>query len=279
MLIPASKWPLLNKSFMLYTRRYLQRSFHAVHLLGEPPQIADDGRTPLLVCLNHSSWWDVLMGFFVEKELFDWDYYAVMDARQLQRYKFFAHMGVIGVDRTSLAGAKEFLQYGTGLLQGQRRSLWMTPQGKMVSNHSHPITFQPGLSHLAAGLNSFYMARVAFHYEFWNERLPEAFVSVSPVEHFQRSDAKFDRKGFLHTQELALQAQVDMLLTAVQTRDAAAFTPLLRGRVGISPTYDAIRAFGARLRGQSFSPEHGDLITPQWKQKTPSVKKEDELAP
>lgn len=275
MLITAGKWPFLDHSFMLYTRRYLQRSFHAIHLLGDAPQIADDGHTPLLVCLNHSSWWDVMMGYFVERELFNWEYYAVMDARQLQRYKFFAHLGVIGVDRTSLAGAKEFVRYGTDLLQGKRRSLWVTPQGRMVSNQTRPMTFQPGLSHLAAGLSSFYLARVAFHYEFWNERLPEAFVSVSPIEHFQRTDVKFDRKGFLQTQELALQTQVETLLAAVQVRDATAFHPLLQGRVGISPTYDALRAFGARLRGQSFSPEHGDLVTPQWKQKTPTIKKEE----
>ena len=221
-----------------------------------------------------------MLGIFVQKELFDWEAYTVMDARQLQRYKFLARLGVIGVDRTSLTGAKEFLKYSTALLQGQRRALWLTPQGTMTSNHTRPITFQPGLSHLAAGLDNFYLARVALHYEFWNERLPEAFVSVSPIEHIYNVNASLDsslnRKGFLHTQEIALQMQMDTLLAAVQARDASAFTRLLQGRVGISPTYDAIRTLGARLRGQTFTPEHSNLVTPQWKQQPPTRIKEEE---
>ena len=42
---------------------------------------------------------------------------------------------------------------------------------------------------------------------------------------------------------------------------------ILSGSVGISPVYDAMRALGARLRGQKFTPEHSDLTTPQWKNK------------
>lgn len=267
MLIPAAKSPLLERYFLLYTRRYLQRSFHAVHLLGDAPHFDDDGHTPLLVYLNHSSWWDVLVGLLVETELFGWEYYTVMDARQLQRYKFFSRMGVVGVDRASLSGAKEFLSYAENLLKGKRRALWVTPQGAMLSNHARPITFQPGLSYLAAGLQNFYLARVTLHYEFWDERLPEAFVSVAPIEHIQLAGQPFDRKAFLHAQERALETQLDTLLAAVQTRDCAAFRPLLRGQVGISPIYDALRALGARLRGERFTPEHSEIQTPSWKKK------------
>ena len=58
-----------------------------------------DGRTPLIVCVNHCSWWDVLVGLFMETELFGCEWYTMMDARQLQRYRFFCRLGVIGVDR------------------------------------------------------------------------------------------------------------------------------------------------------------------------------------
>ncbi len=267
MLIPAGKWPLLEHYFLLYTRHYLRRSFHAVHLLGERPQWEDDGHTPLLVCVNHSSWWDVLLGLLVETELFGWEWYTVMDARQLERYTFFTRLGVIGVDRTSLSGAKEFLNYSQNLLKGKRRSLWLTPQGAMLSNYARPMTFQPGLGYLAAGLEDFYYTRVAFHYEFWNERLPEAFVSVAPIERISTTAPGFNRKRFLHAQERALEIQVDALLQAVQQRDPALFHSLLRGKTGISPTYDTIRRVGAKLRGESFTAEHSEIETPQWKKK------------
>jgi hypothetical protein len=267
MMIPAAKSPFLERYFLLYTRRYLRRSFHAVHLLGDAPRFDDDGHTPLLVYLNHSSWWDVLVGLLIETELFGWEWYTVMDARQLERYKFFSRLGVMGVDRASLSGAKEFLSYAETLLKGKRRALWVTPQGAMLSNYTRPITFQPGLGYLAAGLQNFHLARVTLHYEFWDERLPEAFVSVAPIEHIQIAGQPFDRKAFVHAQERALEAQLDTLLAAVQARDRAAFHPLLRGQVGISPVYDAMRALGARLRGERFTPEHGEVQTPQWKRK------------
>ena len=267
MLIPAGKWPLIERYFMSYTRHYIQRSFHAVHVQGALPRFDDDGRTPLLVCMNHSSWWDVMLGLYIEQKLFGWEWYAVMDARQLLRYKFFARLGVIGVDRTSLSGAREFLTYANTLLKGKRRSLWMTPQGEMLSNYARPVTFQPGMGHLAGSLGEFYFTRVVLHYEYWDERLPEAFVSLSPVERVCIGEGGFDRKRWTRAQELALTAQMDTLLADVQSRDHAAFQTVLRGRVGISPTYDAIRALGSKLRGQSFTPEHGEVVTPQWKEK------------
>jgi len=266
-MIPAAKSPFLEKCFRLYTRRYLQRSFHAVHRLGDVPEIASEGRTPLLVCLNHSSWWDVPLGFFAATDLIGWECYGVMDERQLRRYRFFAKLGMIGVDRTGLTGAKEFLGYCERLLRGRRRALWMTPQGEMVSSRTRPIRFQPGLGHLAERLGSFCVTTIALHYEFWGERLPEAFVSLSPVVRIEAAEGDFDRKAFVHAQEQRLEAQLDTLLALVQRRDATAFQPLLQGRAGVSPTYDSLRALSARGQGARFTAEHGAVVTPPWKRK------------
>ena len=263
-MIPAGKPTVFTPYVYDYVRRYLRRSFHTVHLLGEPPQFEDDGKTPLLVCLNHSSWWDVLLAFHLEREFFGWERYGVMDERQLRRYRLFTNLGMIGVDRTSLQGAREFLDYTEKLLSGQRRALLLTPQGAMLSNHIRPVSFQPGLAHLAQRLGHFHIARVALHYEFWDDKLPEAFVSVSPIETFT-TDAEFSRRDFLHRQERQLEAELDTLLITVRKRDPAALKSLLHGKTGISPTYDFLRALSARLRGQDFASDHSALTTPKWK--------------
>lgn len=249
-----------------YVGRYLRRSFHTVHLFGEPPQFDDDGRTPLLVCLNHSSWWDVLFAFYFEREFFGWERYGVMDERQLQRYRLFSKLGMIGVDRTSLQGAREFLDYAERLLQGRRRALLLTPQGAMLSNEARPLVFQPGLAHLAQRLGSFHVVRIALHYEFWDDKLPEAFVAVSPIESYT-AGSSFSRRDFLHAQERQMEMELDTLLTLVRLRDPAAFTPLLHGKTGISPTYDLLRSLSARLRGRDFSSEHSAVTTPKWKKR------------
>ncbi len=262
----ARKSPPLEAAFRLYTRRYLRRSFHAVHCLGDFGPARETFPRPLLVCLNHSSWWDVLLGFFVATDVLGRDSYTVMDARQLQRYKFFARLGVIGVDRASLKGAKEFLTVSADLLRGSRRALWITAQGEMLSSAARPIRFQPGLGYLAERLGEFDFTTLVLHYEFWNERLPEAFVSLSSIECVTASGPDWNRKAFVHAQERRLEAQIDALQSLVERRDPTAFRPLLHGSGGISPTYDFIRSLNARLRGKRFSPEHSDLETPQWRQ-------------
>jgi hypothetical protein len=45
-MIPADKSRTVERLFLPYARSYLRRSFHTLHLLGEPPQSADDGHTP-----------------------------------------------------------------------------------------------------------------------------------------------------------------------------------------------------------------------------------------
>ena len=263
-MIPACKSPFLEHWFLAYTRRYLARSFHAVHLLGSLPAFPPDNGIPLLVCMNHSSWWDVMLGLYAANDLFPWDTYALMDERQLHRYRFFARIGVIGVDRTSLAGARELLQYAGTLLRGQRRALWITAQGEMVSNRTRPIRFQSGVGHIAASLGDFYFTTVALHFEHWNERLPEAFLSTSPIERVTASEGTFDRRKFVALQEQRMEAQVDTLIAEVDRRDPTAFQTLIHGKSGISPVYDAVRAVSARLKGERFSAEHGDVVTPRW---------------
>lgn len=265
-MIPAKKSALIERWFFSYARRYVRRSFHAIHLLGEPPRFAaETPALPWLVCLNHSSWWDVLLGFCIGKELFGGDHYGVMDERQLRRYAFFARLGAIGVDRTSLTGAKEFLRYCETLFRGQPRALWITPQGEFASNYARPVRFQSGIGYLAERLGEFHLTTLAFHYEFWEERLPEAFVSFSPLTRV-RVGADFDRKAFVQAQERLMESQLDALLACVQARDASIFRPYLRGSTGISPTYDLMRRLTARLKGERFTAEHGAIVTPQWKE-------------
>lgn len=265
-MIPAGHSALLETWFRLYTRNYLRRSFHTVHLLGDPPQQTAES-SPLLLCVSHSSWWDLLIGFYLGTEVFGGENYGVMDERQLRRYRFFSKLGVIGVDRASLSGAKEFLRYCRSLLAGSERALWLTPQGEMLSPYARPVHFQPGIGHLAEALGTFRLMTVALHYEFWNERQPEAFVSLSPVARFDTKAGGFDRKAFVHAQERQMEVRLDSLLALTRTRDASLFTPLLRGKSGISPTYDALRSLAARLRGERFSPEHSRLLTPQWRRR------------
>jgi len=97
---------------------------------------------------------------------------------------------------------------------------------------------------------------MAVEYPFWNERLPEALVAFGPV--LRPTDAP-GRSADEWTAILAreLEATQDRLAAAAQTRDPAAFTTLLSGRVGVGFVYDAVRRAGAWLRGERFDAAHG----------------------
>jgi 1-acyl-sn-glycerol-3-phosphate acyltransferase len=267
-MIPAKKSPLVERWFFAYNRRYLQRSFHTLHLLGSPEAFTPERGIPIVVYFNHSSWWDLLLGIYLNDVALGWDSYGVMDERQVMRYRFFSKLGVIGVDRTSLRGAKEFLDYAVQLLAGKSRALWIAPQGEIASNLQRPFRFQSGIGHLAEALGEFYLLALAFEYEFWSEKQPEAFVSFAPVEHVKVGEG-FDRRAFTRQCERRLESLVDDLAAVRARRDPALFRPLFTGRAGISPVYDAVRALSARLRGEKFRRSHGEVVTPSWKTKPP----------
>jgi len=262
-MIRPCKSPWVQRGFRAYNRRLLQRSFHHLYLDGDLTALRGDGETPLLLCVNHSSWWDLLIGLYLDELLPEWDSYAPMDARQLQRYRFFSRLGVIGVDRTSLQGAREFVGYCQELLAGAARALWITPQGEFTSNSVRPIRFQPGIGSIAQALNAFYVSTVVFDYAFWSEKRPEAFISVRPLE-YVKVDADFDRRAFVSALERKMEAHLDALTVLRDRRDPARLTPLLSSPGVISPLYDAARTLTARLRGERVARSHGEVVTPPW---------------
>src|SRR5262249_56575078 len=74
--------------FTKYFKRYLTKNFHAARLsrTGAPPVL--DG-TPLVVVLNHASWWDPLMGMALADLFAGYKHFVPIDAEQLKRYRLF----------------------------------------------------------------------------------------------------------------------------------------------------------------------------------------------
>jgi 1-acyl-sn-glycerol-3-phosphate acyltransferase len=263
-MIPPRKSPWLERSFHVYNRRFLRAHFNRIHLDGDLDALQGNGKTPLLLCANHSSWWDLLLGLALIERLPQWDCYAPMDEAQLRRYPFFSRLGIIGVDRGSLRGAREFVRYSRTLLEGRPRALCITPQGEFACNSARPIQFQPGVGFVARELSAFFVSTVVLDYEFWTEKRPEAFISVRPLERITVGP-DFDRRAFVHALERKMEIHLDELTALREKRNPELFTSLLSGRGGISPLYDAVRALSARLQGKRFAPQHGDVVTPPWR--------------
>ena len=94
----ARRSPLLVRFFIRHVKRfYLARNFHAVRLSrsGRPGPLPGG---PLIVVLNHPSWWDPLVGIVLTELFPDRSHFAPMDADALRRYRIFDRMGMFGVE-------------------------------------------------------------------------------------------------------------------------------------------------------------------------------------
>lgn len=244
--------------FARYVRYYLKRNFHAVHLLRLEEFQAVGGR-PLLICSNHPSWWDPLLGLYVSQTLLaDRACYSPIAADGLAKYRFFERLGFFGIEGRSRVGAARFLEVGSEVLGTPGAALWVTAQGRFADVRERPCFLQGGVGHLARRSRGVAMLPVAFEYAFWNERHPEAFVAIGQPVMVEGGSA-LAHEEWTRLFARALEETQDRLSAAVVKRDAAAFEPLLQGAAGVGGVYDVWRRWRARARGEAFHAGHGRI--------------------
>ena len=250
-------WPRLIRVFTRYSRYCLKKNFHAVRLSrgGRP---ADPGDGPLVVVLNHPSWWDPLLAL-VLKDLFPSDYahHAPIDAAALKKYRFFGRLGFFGVEQQTLRGAADFLAVGTALLCRPRTALWVTAQGRFTDVRERPVRLRRGVAHLARRLDGGVVLPLALEYPFWEERFPEALARFgAPIPIGNGADLTVGE--WTRRIEAGLEAAQDALAVEAAARDPLAFETVVGGKSGVGGVYDRWRQLRAWLRGERFHPSHGD---------------------
>ncbi|MBP3956422.1 lysophospholipid acyltransferase family protein [Gemmata sp. G18] len=248
------RWPWLIRGFRRYACRYVRKNFHAVRL-SKSGHSLEAGDAPLLVVLNHPSWWDPLIGIVLSRAFIDRDQFAAIDAVAVQQYRFFQRLGFVGVDTKSLRGAVEFLRAGAAILSQPRRVFWVTAQGRFTDARERPLGLQSGVGHLAARLNAATVLPIAIEYAFWTERTPEALVRVGePLKVAEHPG--LSGKEWTALIETALTHNLDALNAETMRRDPAAFTELLTGETGVGGVYDSWRRLKSWARGRKFDPAH-----------------------
>lgn len=257
-MIPARKHPWVDLWFTAYVDRYLRHSFHRILSRGPIPDLPDG---PVVICTNHSSWWDTLVDYWLSRRVLAIDAYGPMDQRQLRRYPVLSRIGVFGVDRESLQGGREFLAYATELLRGRRSALVLTVQGAMVSPDQRPIRAYGGAARVVREVGKCSLVTLAIDYGFWDDRHPEIFLEWGEVRSFVPESAPSPRE-LTREIEAELTTLLDRQAEFKRSRDSSGATVLLQARSGVSPVYDLIR----RLRGETGAAlDHGSVRTPpQW---------------
>jgi 1-acyl-sn-glycerol-3-phosphate acyltransferase len=241
--------------FAAYARRYLARHFHAVRVSRcGVPRVPFDGS--LVLYLNHASWWDPLVALVFTREFFPQrSFSAPIDAAALERYGILKRAGFFGVEQGTARGARQFLRGSAEALEDANGGLCLTPQGRFTDVRVRPLGFKTGIGELAFRRPGTAFLPVAVEYAFWQERSPEVLVKFGATVTAEPHLAA-DAKEWTLLLEQRLAATMDALALESQSRDANAFQALMNGSAGIGGPYDLWRTARARLRGESFDPQH-----------------------
>ena len=250
--------PLLS-AFLSYIDWRLSQQFHAIRILktGRAPRVPI-GR-PLVVYLNHASWWDPLMMMWLGWRCYPGrPQYGPIEAAQLERYAFFKYLGVFGVEKGTLSGARRFLRVSEELLALEGAMLWLTPQGRFADVRERPLAFASGLAHLAMRRREALFVPLAIEYRFGQEQLPEIVLNFgAPLEGEQLAQDVHQVRLQL---EGALSDAMDEIAGAASFGRTDVFETMLQGSGGASLAYDMWRRMKALLRRERPRLNHADVL-------------------
>lgn len=233
--------PWLLKAFTGYTGYYIRRHFQGLHLLNPSKAQGLDG-WPLLVCLNHPSWWDPLIALYLSDLFFpSREHRGPIATEGLAKFQFFEKLGLFGINPHTREGAADFLRIGRAVLNRPDGALWVTAQGRFTDVRVRPVELQAGVAHLVRSPSKVVVLPLALEYSFWLDRKPEAFACVGDpifIEEGARRRAQEWRQVFSRSLE---ETQSD-LSKHVESRNTEVFETMFRGRSGVGGVYDLWQA-------------------------------------
>ncbi len=238
-----------------YVRQFVRRHFHALRLAHADRWPQEPG--PLIVCMNHPSWWDPMTAFAVSRHLAPRRFhYAPMDAKAVERYGVMRKIGLFPVEQGTPRGAAQLLRAASQVFEDANAVLWVTPQGHFTDVRMRPAVFRAGLAALLRRTKSAMVLPLAFEYTFWDERLPEALGMLGEPVRFNGGSGN----EIGPTLERALERTQDELAALAMERRPELFTPVVAGNTGTSGVYELWQRGRALLAGRRYEPEHASLM-------------------
>ena len=209
-MIPARKGRWFNAWFAGHARSRIQSVFSEVRVRGLAGARALAQEAPLLLLVNHTSWWDPLVILHLSQHVLEVDGYAMMDAKNLRRLPFFARVGAFGVDLDNPADGAASIKYAVKLLDRPGRAVWIFPQGRERPSGERPLGFRPGSAEIARVARRARAVPVALRYELGAEERPRLYVSFGEAVPALRDPAEGRR-----AQEQAVEAELDRIHQAL----------------------------------------------------------------
>lgn len=176
-MLKPKKSPLFESIFSGYSKNLLRRKFNSLNVSGLRELSEAAAHWPLLVCVNHSSWWDGIVAFFISRKL-NLDSYVMMEEKQLRRYILFRRLGAFSVVRENPRKAYESVKFAAKLLNEGSKAVWVFPQGEILPNETRPFEFYRGIEKIDELCARYSVVTVSMRYEFLMEAKPDVFVRI-----------------------------------------------------------------------------------------------------
>jgi 1-acyl-sn-glycerol-3-phosphate acyltransferase len=220
------KSPILTRWLNAYFQFKMRRAFRAVWMSGSLPR----GDEPFLVYANHTSFWDGFLAQAIAQHS-SRDVYAVMEEHNLARYRFLARVGAISIRRDDARSALETFKYVTTVLTRPSATVFIFPQGKIISNQQRPLQLERGAA-LLARMGKVRCVPIALRYTMFEHEFPDVLVSVG-APHVATSIEEMEKNLTALCDELSLR------------RDPSGFDVIVAGRQSVAERWDAARGMSA----------------------------------
>ncbi len=241
-MIPARKFPLGEYFVEGLIDGSFRKYFDRIHYRQQKPYTDEQRALPMIICANHSTWWDGYVALLVARQLHV-DAYLMMEEAQLRRYFFFSWIGCFSVDRQDARSAMRSLQYAAGILKEKPgRMVWLFPQGVITPNDHRPLEFFTGAAHLARLTATSLVYPLAIRIEYLAEQRPDLFISLG--EPLCVDEEMTRVPGFLksctHQLEGMVTAELDQLRHDIIAGDHSSFKLLMHGTSSTNRIFDSL---------------------------------------
>lgn len=192
--IPADESRVYTLIFYLFARFLFWYRFKNIFIKNNYRQ---NRNRKTIYYLNHTSWWDGLIPLLLNRKIFRQHARAMMEDKQMRRYKFFRKLGAFSVNLTEKRSTSATLKYALASLERENGALYVYPEGEIRPFSSHDLTFENGLSWIlkkcdASSVDAVPVS-VYIHTAFSNK--PELFIHIGepvsispdlPISHLNR---------------------------------------------------------------------------------------------
>lgn len=225
-MLEAKKNFLFEKIFIRYNRGLLTRRFASVNVSGLEFLENRNPEIPLIVCANHSSWWDGLVVLELLSN-FKFDNYVMMEEKQLRKLRFFRRLGAFSVNRSNFRDALKSINYSVKILSEKKnRTVLIFPQGAIFHNDIRPLVFFSGLAKVIEQIGTCKICPINIRYEFLGKFKPDIFIAIGEPLTFNFSD-KVVRKTTTSRIEAVMTFHLDNLKQKIIKNDFDNFKKIL----------------------------------------------------